>query len=83
MRYVVESFRQLIRPSVSMRLSAACTDTALAGEWNRYGFSAFLASVGPIALVGIAAVEHLLHLRDRVAGDVWVLTLVSLPTFIG
>jgi hypothetical protein len=82
MRYVVKCLSQLIRPFISMLLSATAAYAALAGEGNILHLSAFFAPVGPIAILGVTAVEHLLHLRDCVAGDVWVLSLVPLPTLI-
>jgi len=65
-----------------MLLSAAGADAALAGEWNLRDFSAFWAPVGSIAVVGVAAVEHLLHLCDNVCGEMWVLGLVALPALV-
>ena len=82
MRHVVERLSQPIRPLVGMLLSAAGAYPALAGEWNPHSFSAFWAPVGPVTITGVAAVEHLLHLRDDVTGDVWVLSLVPLPTLV-
>jgi hypothetical protein len=34
-------------------------------------------------VVGVAAVEHLLHLRDYVCWELWVHSLVPLPAPVG